>query len=628
MKNMIAEIVPLVRLPRHLHFFDYLVPEEIQEKIKLGQVVAAPFRGRDLLGLVINLKTKTENPKIILKPLNKIIQEVPVLTELNLALARESAEFYRLSLAIILKMMLPPLQKRKLQKIAPSAFSPSPEKKSQRPLVLFAANQKQAEKFYQEKIKENLTQQKQTLIIFPEIWQAKKFFKTLSADWQAKTVLYHSELGEKEQFWAWFSIKNNEAKIILGTRSAIFAPADHLATVILDREPDENHKHWDQNPRFHSRDVALMLLKIYGLKLILASPSPSIESYYLAQKKVFELAEEKNEAGPPYPTVIDLKQEHKKKNYTGLSDFLVEELLKAIHLGNVFLLLNRKGMATSLQCRDCGLIAKCPHCELPLIYYEDQNILACHYCRQTSPLPLECPHCQSVNLRMAGLGLEKIIKELKLILAEQKLDIPLIKIDKETNSLEQKKYSIIIGTTAALKFIDWPSISLMAILNADLSLSQPEFRNSEKIFDLLYNLAKDNPHKSFIIQTFNPELPTIRFASLLDYQGFFNSEILNRRLFHYPPFSYLLRLIFPHQKKEIALQEAQKLFRWLKKNIPNQRIEISPPLAFYPPRVRGRYRFVILIKLPLSEYKKLTKQIVKSVPTNWIVDPNPINILG
>ena len=372
---MIAKIIPLRRLPKAMYLFDYVVPKNLCPEIKLGQLVMIPFRTREFFGLVYSLEEKPEPSTY--KEVKIIVFPEPLVTSTYLDFITITSSLYGVSLATLAKMGLPPLQIRKLKSMNLTAlpeFTVRP--RANNPIIYnLYSNDREHKNFLLNYIKQP------SVIIVPEIHHINGVFNLLPKKFQDQSIIWHSQLSEKDQFKRWFSIRNREKKIIIGTRGTLLLPLTDWQNIIIDYEHNRNHKHWDQAPRFQTKDVAGLYAQLYGFKHIEMSFSPSCSSYYFVSKKIwqseqfnFKKKTETDRFEKSQPRLINITRE--PKNFSPISAIVEDAIAKfASKKKDIVLIINRRGFATSIICQDCGRQEICPSCQLPLGFESKTNNL-------------------------------------------------------------------------------------------------------------------------------------------------------------------------------------------------------------------------------------------------------------
>jgi len=381
-------------------------------------------------------------------------------------------------------------------------------------------------------------------------------------------------------------------------------------------------------PRFHSRDAGLFLARAHRATLHLLAHTPSVETYYFTNKKVYDSPSAPNQpaANKKY-LIIDLREERRGRNFSPFSQLLLEKL--KIQTKDIFLFLNQRGSTTYVACRDCGEVERCPTCQYPLTYHHQGQTLRCHYCHYQRTLSASCPKCRGTNIVMRGAGTQKLEAEVKKIINSEKIKVVRIDSDQpETADLDLPLPKIIIGTELAWSKINWKKLEWAAFIDADTSLFIPEYKISDELWQAIHDARyKLPPESKLIIQTAHPEHPV--FQSLIKPEKFYEVELAQRQALGYPPFNFLLKIFCGFAAAATATNEAKKmrdLLVRLTKNNPD--IKISPPLEMSPFYHKNRYWQTILIKINYRNYKQPTKLIVSLLPAPWKADPNPNTILS
>lgn len=616
-------------MPLSLPFLDYMVPEPDKDVIQIGQLVKIPFRNQEEFGVVFAIQNSSAETEKKLKPLKEIIFTKPIVSKQQLVFLQTISEFYHVSLGFLLKINIIPLQPRKLKQLqtSNSAYLETSTKT--------APSQSKPElsiyKNYQEKIKlvlDNIhSSAGQTLILAPEITAVQKLQASLPTEIAKKTIIITSDLGTKDLFSRWLQIWSGEKNIVIGTRSALFLPWFNLTTVVLDDEGNPNYKSWDMAPRLHTRDAALFLANSHGATLKLLTHTPSVETLFFTQKKVYTGDTTVLPIHKPVQ-IVDMRAQRRLKNRSLLSHDLLEEF-KNVKNGDVFFFINRRGTVGYVGCRDCSNVLTCPNCHLALTYHQATNAMTCHYCSHTEPMPLECKKCQGTNVNMFGAGTQLAEDLIKKIIAK---DDPrqIVRIDSDLaniHKLQTKGDKIIIGTQQAWAHIDWSKIRLLAFLDADSSLFIPEYKIVENLWqhmrDAQFNLP---PHAVMVAQTSHPE--HLVFTCLFEPETFYAQQLAERKMLGYPPFKFLLKLMSSHSHEQTLISETTSIITAiteLTKDTPG--ITILGPWQTSPYRHNGQYWQVILFKISYENYKKHTKLLLSKIPPNWKIDPNPNSIL-
>jgi primosomal protein N' (replication factor Y) len=634
-KNKIAQIVPVTRLKRDLNFFDYIVPDDLINLLKRGQLVEIPFRNKKAKGIVFDLVKDSDFKKSNLKSIDKIVDPLPFLNNWQLKLIKFLADYYFVSMAVLVKMIIPEIPRRyrkshnkfltDFEFIEPPGLNKNIAQylKPVKPVFLRNFNFENKIKIYLSLIDKLVAKNKQVIIIVSQISDIKNIYQYLLA-YKDQVSVFLNDLPKNKYWQEWLKIKKGEVKIIIGTRSAIFAPFKNLGAIIIDQEESTNHKQEEPNPRYNVKTVALKIKELINCKLFFVSTTPSLNSLYNIQQKTWQYFEIDKLQAQPEISIIDKQEEFRKGNYSIFS----EELLNKIEYNlkrakKIFLFLNRKGLATLASCQDCGEIAICPHCNLPLTLHANKKLL-CHHCGFLQDLFLFCPKCNGSNIKLTGTGTEKVEIEIKKIFPLARV----LRLDLETplNGKSIDDQDIVIGTRYAFDLVDWQLINLIGVINADTLFYLPDFRAMEKTFNLLVKLAiflSDN-QKQLLIQTMTPDNYVFKAIKKLDYKIFYINEIKERQNFNYPPVSKLIRLIYQSFEFNSGQKEVEQIYNDLTAEIDNKKIRISSPLPAYTQQVRGRWRWQIIIKV-LD--KKVDLDFLNNLPENIIIDVEPVNLL-
>jgi primosomal protein N' (replication factor Y) len=484
---------------------------------------------------------------------------------------------------------------------------------------------------------------KRGIVLVPEIALTPQTIERFVARFPGRVAILHSHLSLGEQFDEWWRIKNGEVDVVIGPRSALFAPQPDVGLIILDEEHEWTYKQHEQVPRYHSRHVAVKMSQQTGCTVVMGSATPDTESYYQAQKNAYHLLRLPDRVVPvanapmPETTIIDMRKELKEGNRSIFSRALTSAIDRAVeNHEQVILFLNRRGMSTYIQCRNCGYVLKCRRCEVPLTYHLDTQSLLCHQCNYSTDVPTVCPKCSSRRIRYMGIGTEKLEQEVHL-------SFPMARVMRWDRDVTRGRYShqkilekfrahqadVLIGTQMVAKGLDLPLVTLVGVINADLSLSLPDFRAGERTFQLLCQVAgragRGPVEGHVIIQTYNPEHYAIKAAAQHNYTLFYEREINFRRQFHEPPFTQLASLIFTHTNDHRCVEESNRMAEKVREErdgLGLANIELIGPAPAYIHRLRGRYRWQLIIRgLGLSPFLARIP-----FPPGWTVDIDPIGL--
>jgi primosomal protein N' (replication factor Y) len=484
---------------------------------------------------------------------------------------------------------------------------------------------------------------KRGIFLVPEIALTPQTIERFASRFPARVAVLHSQLSLGEQFDEWQQIKNGEFDVVIGARSALFTPQPDLGLIILDEEHEWTYKQHDKSPHYHACEVAKKLAELTGTVVVLGSATPDIETFYHTKQGAYHLLQLPERVTPtvssPLPRVqiIDLRDELKAGNRSLFSRALSEAINKAISGGEqVMLFLNRRGGATFIQCRNCGLVLHCKRCEVALTYHLSENILTCHQCNYRIPVPQTCPRCLSRRIKFLGVGTEKLEQEasqtfLKANLLRWDSDVTkgMYTHQEILNKFRAHQADILVGTQMITKGLDLPGVTLVGVINADTALHLPDFRAGERTFQLLSQVAgragRGPMGGQVIIQTFSPEHYAIQAAAKHDYALFYNKEIEFRRQLHNPPFSRLASLTYTHTNDKTCQSEAERMRRLIieerdAKGIADLSI-IGPAPAFIH-RLRGRFRWQLILRG--SNLSDFLSRI--DIPRGWTVDIDPVGL--
>ncbi len=462
---------------------------------------------------------------------------------------------------------------------------------------------------YLQSIQRVLEKGKEAIVLVPEIALTPQMVKRFKGRFGDEVAVMHSGLSTGEKYDEWRKIQRKEVKVVVGARSAIFAPFENLGIIIIDEEHETSYKQ-EENPRYHARDVAIQRAKKYGCPVVLGSATPALESFARAKKGVYELLNlpSRMNSGPmPHVEVVDMREELREGNRSMFSRVLMEKLKDRLEKQEqTVLFLNKRGHSSFVMCRDCGYVVNCPDCDISLTYHRFSERMKCHYCGYESHVPTQCPECQSEHIRYFGTGTQKIEEELGKVLPEARV----IRMDVDTTSKKgaheklltdfgEGKADILLGTQMIAKGLDFPKITLVGVLSADTMLHIPDFRSSEKTFQLLTQVSgRAGRHEltgEVIVQTYTPEHYSIQFAAQQDYDLYYEREMQIRKLHHYPPFFYISLITVSHENLMKVVSVTEKITGYIRKSLSPEAIVLGP-VASPIPRIKNRYRYQCLIK--------------------------------
>ena len=459
---------------------------------------------------------------------------------------------------------------------------------------------------YIELARHQLKQNKDVIILVPEIAITPHVAGRFRSEFKDKVAIWHSQLSGSERLWTWSKVRKGEIKIVVGARSAIFSPLKNIGLIVVDEENENTHKQEDQTPRYNARDSAVYYAKLLNIPVILGGATPSIESYYQASMGKYHslnLLKRFGKAVQPKIRLVDMKEE---KYDTNVSNVLLQAIYNKISKGEqVIILQNRRGYNTLLRCANCGEVVQCPNCSVSLTYHKSIDRLICHYCGYSTNKFKRCPSCDSYKLRILGSGTQRVEE----IISKKIPGAKIVRMDYDTtktknahvrilNNFENGKFNILLGTQMIAKGLDFPNVTLVGVINADIGLGLPDFRSSEKAFQLIYQVAgrsgRSEKPGEVIVQTFSPEHIAIKMAAHLELKKFYNIEMSNRKELNYPPFSRLGLIRVEGRRLDLVKQEIYKLHKILQKEIKLQNILGPAPSPIE--KIQKKFRWQILVK--------------------------------
>ena len=461
-------------------------------------------------------------------------------------------------------------------------------------------------------------------------------------------AVLHSKLSIGERYDAWNRIIKGDVKIVIGARSAIFAPLKNLGLIIIDEEHDSSYKS-EMTPKYNAKEIASILAKENSCPLVLGSATPDMGTFYKAQNRdleLLQLTKRANFSHLPEVEIIDLREELAKGNHSMFSAKLQEEIQKNLEKKHqTILFLNRRGYSTFIMCRDCGYTIKCKNCNITMTYHLKQNKLKCHYCGYEEKKVTTCPKCESSNIRYFGTGTQKLEQEVQRLFP----NATTIRMDVDTvtkknsheeilNKFKNENIDILIGTQMVVKGHHFPNVTLVGVIAADSSLNIEDFRANERTFQILTQVAgragRENLEGKVIIQTYNPDSLAIEQAKTQDYKEFYNSEIGIRKQLKYPPFCDIIVIGFSSSKEQEVIRQAKKVHKYLKERIISEKIGVLlySPVPAPIDKIKNKYRWRMIIKclyneqinqllhdaLKQNECKKEIRQIIEINPANMM----------
>ncbi|NEU29424.1 primosomal protein N' [bacterium LRH843] len=462
---------------------------------------------------------------------------------------------------------------------------------------------------YLQAIARTLKEGREAIVLVPEIALTPQMVERFKGRFGRKVAVLHSGLSMGEKYDEWRKIQRKEVQVVVGARSAIFAPFTNIGIIIIDEEHETTYKQ-EENPRYHARDVAIFRGELHQAPVILGSATPSLESYARATKNVYHLlplTERVHNRSMPTVDVVDMREELRQGNRSMFSVVLLEKLKDRLEKGEQSVLfLNRRGYSTFVMCRDCGYVATCEHCDISLTYHRSNHSLKCHYCGHEERMPNTCSSCESEHIRFFGSGTQKVEEELTKVLPEAKV----IRMDIDTtrkkgahekllSEFGRGEADILLGTQMIAKGLDFPKITLVGVLAADSMLHIPDFRSAERTFQLLEQVSgragRHDLEGEVVIQSYTPDHYSIELVKTHEYESFYQMEMAHRKIGFYPPYVFIALINISHPEIMKVIDVSEKIVEFLKRELSNESIVLGPvasPLA----RIKDRYRYQCMIK--------------------------------
>lgn len=641
---MIAEVVFNVPIERAFH---YLVPTERQDALQPGMRVAAPFGPRERIGFVTRLLSKS--PIHELKAIRRVIDPIPVIAEERWALASWLSSYYYCSLGEALTAMVPSgLRLRAEQgahgepphqhlwcggeESAPQGGSHEVpagrlldahqraglttilqqlDASTPRPVLVHGVTASGKTELYLQAISRAIAQGRSAICLIPEIALTPQTIDRFRERFADRVAVWHSRLTMRQRAMEWRRLAHGTCRIVVGARSAIFAPVAHLGLIIIDEEHEATYKQ-DTTPRYDAREVARARARLAGAVLVLGSATPSIESYYEATRPhghLVRLPERVAGRSLPQVELIDMREELASQHRMGpLSNRLTRLLQQTIDRGEqAMLLLNRRGFARVAQCHSCGSVIRCKHCAVPLVYHASRQELVCHYCSFGAAIPEVCGQCRKGYLKLRGSGTERVESELHRLFPVASI----ARMDRDTTKSRESHrelyeavktghVGLLVGTQMIAKGLDFPQVTLVGIVSADTALNLPDFRAGERTFDLLTQAAgragRGEQPGRVLIQTYCPHHYAIQAAGAHDYHRFYHDEIAMRRRLRLPPFSHLIEVTLVSGSRPRVEEAARQLAATLRRSAKRRRISLLGPAPHRIFRLRRSYRMCLVLK--------------------------------
>lgn len=717
--------------------FSYLIPDEMREKIQIGQAISVPFGRQGLVNAFVVGFGDYLPEGIKAKKISRILDETPLFSLDYLKLLEWVANYYACDFVTVLNMAIPlklidknskteksiefistgDAKKRKLEilellkekgkmpliefeklakttrstitkletlgcvKILDEEIYRNPleifkncvkedlyelsdeqtkiyqsikkklQKKPNMPILIHGITASGKTEVYFKLIDDTIKSGKNVLFLVPEIALASQLTKRLACKFGTDDVaIWHSSISEGERYDVWQKLYKDEIKILAGARSAVFAPLKNIGLIIIDEEHENAYKQTTPTPRYDARTVAQKLAQFHSCPLILGSATPDVATYYKASNSgnLYEMLTRFNNAPVAKTSVINM-QTNSKQAYRGVISVQLQKAIEeTLEKGQqVILLMNRRGFSTATQCQACGEVIECENCSIPMIWHSETRELKCHYCSRTKSFPDFCPKCGSDALRNSGSGTQKI----EILIKELYKDAKIERIDSDIltkknahiellDKFQNGEIDILIGTQMIAKGLDNPNVTLVGVISADASFNLPDFRASERGFQLLTQVAGRSGRGEFtgsvIFQTYNPDFYALESAKKQNYNDFYTTEIAAREEFDYPPYSQVIRLILSSENNFRAEKSAQeialRLCTIIEKQGVSERLIVLGPTNCIIEKIKNMHRFQIIIKNKMDEkgHMFITNFLNKiTVPKDvkLAIDVDPIDIL-
>ncbi len=494
-------------------------------------------------------------------------------------------------------------------------------------------------------IAQQLEQGKTALFLVPEISLTPQMLFQLRSRFRSKVAILHSGLSAGERFDEWQRLREGEARIAVGARSAVFAPVENIGLIVIDEEHDGSYSS-ESAPRYNTFDIALLRAKYNGCKLVLGSATPAVETYRRAEEGEFELVTlpDRINARPlPEVRLVDMRRDVRRGNPSPFSALLKERLAACLEGGNqAILFLNRRGYSQTVMCLDCGNVVKCEHCDVALTYHSEEDCLKCHYCGARYRMLEACPACGGKRIRYVGTGTQRVVSELKKLYPAARV----LRMDVDTTSGKEghfkilKKFAsreadILVGTQMVAKGHDFPAVTLVGILDADMSLYFPDYRSGERTFQLITQVAgrsgRAEEKGEVVLQTYDPENAILRFAAQYDYKGFYRHEISMRAATMFPPYAKIVRVMVTGENEQETLACLKEAYVALSEiyNTHADKFLFFNRMHAPVKRIQNKFRYQVLMRLlpggPLKEIYDAVA-VVKHKNVLCYVEENPSNL--
>ena len=616
--------------------------EEIEEDIE-NKIIKSEKQKRVLNFLIQNEGIQTTELEIITDITNAVLKALEKKEYIEIIEEKVERNPF-------LNKDIKPTKKLKLTEEQQNAFNKIDEtinNNENKEFLLYGVTGSGKTEIYLQLIEKIIQKNKTAIVLVPEISLTPQMVERFIARFgQEKIAVLHSKLSIGERYDQWNKIKNGECKIVIGARSAIFAPIENLGLIIIDEEHDSSYKS-ETNPRYNAKELAGYMAKKNNIPLVLGSATPDISTYYKAENnkiEILKLTKRANESNLPKVDVIDLREELANGNRSILSRKLYEEIEKNLKdKKQTILFLNRRGYSTFVMCRDCGYTVKCKNCNITMTYHIKTNKLKCHYCGHEEKNLTECPECHSKNIKYFGTGTQRLEEDINKIFPEAttiRMDIDTVtrknSHEEILNKFKNDNIDILIGTQMVVKGHHFPNVTLVGVIAADSSLYIEDYRANERTFQILTQVAgragREKLPGRVIIQTYNPDNFAIECSKKQNYDEFYETEIELRKQLKYPPFCDIISIGLTDTDNNKIKNVSERLYNNISRTIKNEKMDfnIYKPLPCPIDKIKNKYRWRIILKGKLNNkiIDIINKSIeqVNSKTTRIIVDTNPTNL--
>ncbi len=530
---------------------------------------------------------------------------------------------------------LPELQLTKDQQEALHRISQAVQRGTFQVALLHGVTGSGKTEVYIRAIRQTLKMGRRAIVLVPEISLTPQTVARFRAHFGPRVTVFHSGLSMGERYDAWRRMRNGHYDIVVGARSAIFAPMPEVGLIVVDEEHVESYKQSETQPRYHARDVAVMRGKLSEAVVLLGSATPSLESYHNVECKKFSflpLPHRIEELPLPVVNIVDMCQERKGDNWGIFSEVLRERIAQRLERGEqIILFLNRRGFSTCIKCQECGFVMTCPHCNVTLTYHAQDLMVKCHYCGLRQPAPDVCPSCRGQHIKFRGMGTQRVERELQELFPRARV----LRMDQDTTTrkgahrrilekFRDGQADILLGTQMIAKGLDFPRVTLVGVVSADTGLNLPDFRSAERTFQLITQVAgragRGGPGGEVMVQTYSPQETCIQLAQGHDYHSFVQRELESRQELGYPPFGKLLLLLLRSTDEARVTRAAEKLAVMVSREarrLDCRGVQILGPAPAPLSKIRGQYRWQILMKGPKSSTLRSIFQEARQRAGRW-----------